>query len=286
MQATPSPDPTSTSTGTSTSTDTGTGTGTGTSTTITTSTGTSTSEAETIAICVKRVSGKFAALEVAKDTTSGNLKSLIDQNQCLPVENHCVLFNSVQLEDGLRLCDYGIQNRSTFYVILCLRGGGAGSSVMPIQGSAQLGLQDYASALPTASDSDVLTALNALPASMREELTEVVKSITNLLEDSNAQQNENAALREDNAALQNENAALRQDNAALQNENTALREELVALRNANSALLEQAAGVVKDNAAQQDENAAPREEYSQQEYDQLNAECSGFRYCLLLLPTV
>ena len=88
MQATPSPDPTSTSTGTSTSTDTGTGTGTGTSTTITTSTGTSTSEAETIAICVKTVSGKIVALEVA------------------------------------RLCDCGIQNRPTAYVILSLRGGG------------------------------------------------------------------------------------------------------------------------------------------------------------------
>jgi ubiquitin len=77
-----------------------------------------------IELYVKTLTGKTITIYVDPSETIGHLKNLIQDKQGSPPDQQRLIYDTIQLEDDRTLNDYNIQNESTIYMVLRLRGGG------------------------------------------------------------------------------------------------------------------------------------------------------------------
>jgi len=67
---------------------------------------------------VKTLSGKTITLEVKSSETAHILKDKIQEKESIPPDHQRLIFAGKQPEDDYILSDYGIQNKSTLYLLL------------------------------------------------------------------------------------------------------------------------------------------------------------------------
>lgn len=75
-------------------------------------------------ILVKSLIGKTIALQVDPSDTILDIKKKIFEREGIPVEQQRLIFNAFQHEDFVQLRSCGVQNFSTFHLVLKLRGNG------------------------------------------------------------------------------------------------------------------------------------------------------------------
>jgi hypothetical protein len=77
-----------------------------------------------IKIYVKALTGKLSSYVCFRETAVAGLKRMIEASEGIPPDQQRLIFNGKQLEDGLMLgVDYSVEDRSTLFLILRLRGG-------------------------------------------------------------------------------------------------------------------------------------------------------------------
>ncbi|GFO20925.1 ubiquitin-like protein [Plakobranchus ocellatus] len=74
-------------------------------------------------VSVKYFGGKSQEYNVTANTTTGDLKEMIQRNSQMPVAQQKLICNSKQLEDNKTLGYYGIKKNSELNVVSRLRGG-------------------------------------------------------------------------------------------------------------------------------------------------------------------
>ncbi|GLJ55858.1 hypothetical protein SUGI_1199430 [Cryptomeria japonica] len=74
-------------------------------------------------ISVKTYAGKTVSLQVKSSDTIEDIKAMIEEKVGIPSFQQILVFSGKPLKDEDTLADYNIQNRSTIYSIMALRGG-------------------------------------------------------------------------------------------------------------------------------------------------------------------
>lgn len=74
-------------------------------------------------ILIKTLQGKTMPMEVQDSDTIGSIKSKIHEKEGIPVDQQRLVFNGKQLEDNMKISDYGIQSDSSIHLVLRLKGG-------------------------------------------------------------------------------------------------------------------------------------------------------------------
>ena len=67
---------------------------------------------------MKMLDGKTITLNVSKHDTIGVIKSLIQEQEGIPMDQQRLIYADMQLELGLMLLDYNIEKESTLYLLL------------------------------------------------------------------------------------------------------------------------------------------------------------------------
>jgi ubiquitin len=74
-------------------------------------------------IFVKDLTGKTSTFEFDASTTVQDVKKAINDKVGIPIDQQRLVWSGKELQDGRTIGDYGVQNESTFHLILRLRGG-------------------------------------------------------------------------------------------------------------------------------------------------------------------
>jgi Ubiquitin family len=73
-------------------------------------------------ISVKTLTGKIITLNVKPSETVYDIKSKIEDQEGIPIDQQKLLFTGKQLEDHRTLANYKIERESTLHLLLRLRG--------------------------------------------------------------------------------------------------------------------------------------------------------------------
>lgn len=76
-----------------------------------------------ISISVKTLTGRKIALELAPDTTIGEIKSIIAMTLEIHIESQRLIYSSQQLHDGVTLEQYGVKDGDVFHIYIYISPG-------------------------------------------------------------------------------------------------------------------------------------------------------------------